>query len=98
MRPSGLSRRPFGRTRRRAPPAGVGGIYSGALPKALCWPALVLGLLLLTPAGFIGFLLSPLWIIAVTCSSIAVRPAHDGVYAGWRRRLDASRRRHTSQP
>ena len=46
--------------------AGVGGIHSGALPRSAAWPALVLGLLLLTPAGVIGFLLSPLWIIAVS--------------------------------
>ena len=46
--------------------AGVGGIHSGALPRSAAWTALVLGLLLLTPAGVIGFLLSPLWIIAVS--------------------------------
>ena len=46
--------------------AGVGGIYSGALPKAVAWAAIILGLLLLTPAGVIGFMLSPLWIIAVS--------------------------------
>jgi hypothetical protein len=46
--------------------AGVGGIHSGALPRAAAWPALLLGLVLLTPAGVIGFMLSPLWIIAVS--------------------------------
>jgi len=46
--------------------AGVGSIYSGALPKAVSWPAVLLGLLLLTPGGLIGFLLSPLWIVAVS--------------------------------
>lgn len=46
--------------------AGVGAIYSGALPKIVAWTAIVIGLLLLTPAGLLGFLLSPLWIIAVS--------------------------------
>lgn len=46
--------------------AGVGGIHSGALPRAAAWTALVLGLVLLTPAGVVGFLLSPVWIIAVS--------------------------------
>lgn len=46
--------------------AGTGGIYSGALHKAVAWPAVVLGLLLLTPAGLVGFVLSPLWIVAVS--------------------------------
>ena len=46
--------------------AGVGGINSGALSKVVAWPAIVLGLLMLTPAGFFGFLVSPVWIIAVS--------------------------------
>ncbi len=46
--------------------AGAGALTSGALPKALAWPAVVLGLLLLTPAGIAGFMLSPLWIIAAS--------------------------------
>lgn len=46
--------------------SGLGGIYSGALPKAVSWPAVLLGVLLLTPGGLVGFLLSPLWIIAVS--------------------------------
>ncbi len=56
--------------------AGLGGLNSGAFPRALCWPALLLGLLLLTPAGIIGFLLSPLWIIAV--SIVLFRRASSG--------------------
>lgn len=46
--------------------AGLGAIRSGALPKVVAWTAILLGLLLLTPAGLLGFLLSPLWIIAVS--------------------------------
>lgn len=46
--------------------SGVGGIYSGALPKVVSWAAVVLGVLLLTPGGLVGFLLAPLWIIAVS--------------------------------
>ena len=58
--------------------AGVGGLLSGALPKAAAWPAVLLGLMLLTPAGVIGFLLSPLWIIAV--SVILFRRARSYAY------------------
>jgi hypothetical protein len=46
--------------------AGVGALYSGALHQVVAWPAVVIGLCLLTPAGLIGFLLSPLWITAVS--------------------------------
>lgn len=45
---------------------GIGALYSGALHKVVAWPAVVLGLSLLTPVGLVGFMLSPLWIVAVS--------------------------------
>jgi hypothetical protein len=46
--------------------AGVGGLRSGTLPKAVCWAAMILGIAFLTPAGIVAFLLLPLWILAVS--------------------------------
>jgi hypothetical protein len=46
--------------------SGVGGLRSGALPKVMCWAALVLGVAFLTPAGIVAFLITPLWIIAAS--------------------------------
>ena len=45
---------------------GAGAIHSGALPKVLAWPAVLLGLLLLTPGGIVAFMLSPLWFLAAS--------------------------------
>jgi hypothetical protein len=53
--------------------AGVGGLLSGALPKIVGWTGLVLGVAQLTPGGIVAFMLTPLWIIAV--SVIAYRRA-----------------------
>ncbi|MDQ3857934.1 MAG: hypothetical protein M3327_05725, partial [Actinomycetota bacterium] len=44
--------------------AGVGGLRTLALPKPLCWSALVLGILFLTPAGFFAAFALPIWTIA----------------------------------
>jgi hypothetical protein len=42
-------------------------LRSGVLPKWLAWVSLVIGLLALAgPAGFIAFLLFPLWVLAVS--------------------------------
>jgi hypothetical protein len=46
--------------------AGIGGLRSGTLPKVACWTAMVLGVAFLTPAGMVAFLLTPLWILAVS--------------------------------
>jgi hypothetical protein len=46
--------------------AGIGGVRSGTLPKVACWIAMVLGVAFLTPAGIVAFLLTPLWILAVS--------------------------------
>ena len=46
--------------------AGIGGLRSGTLPKVACWAAMVLGVAFLTPAGIAAFLLTPLWILAVS--------------------------------
>jgi hypothetical protein len=37
---------------------------TGALPRWMGWVALVLGIVVLTPAGFFAFLISGLWIVA----------------------------------
>ena len=46
--------------------AGVGGLQSGTFPRMLSWAAVVLGIAFLTPAGIVAFLLTPLWIMAVS--------------------------------
>jgi hypothetical protein len=46
--------------------AGIGGLRSGTLPKVACWTAMALGVAFLTPAGIAAFLLTPLWILAVS--------------------------------
>lgn len=46
--------------------AGIGGVQTGALPRILCWTAVILGVAFLTPAGIAAFLLTPLWILVVS--------------------------------
>ena len=46
--------------------AGIGGLQSGTLPRVLGWAAVNLGIAFLTPAGIVAFLLTPLWIMAVS--------------------------------
>jgi hypothetical protein len=46
--------------------AGIGGLRSGALPRVLCWAALVLGVAFVTPAGLIAFFATPVWIVATS--------------------------------
>ena len=46
--------------------AGIGGVRTGAFPRFLCWTAVILGIAFLTPAGIAAFLLTPLWILAVS--------------------------------
>jgi hypothetical protein len=41
--------------------AGLGGLRTRALPKALSWSALVLGVAYFTPLGFFAFLALPVW-------------------------------------
>jgi hypothetical protein len=43
--------------------AGLGGLRTLALPRALAWVTVALGVLALTPAGPITFALLPLWLI-----------------------------------
>jgi len=44
--------------------AGLGGLRTVALPRALAWVTVALGVIALTPGGPITFLLLPLWLIA----------------------------------
>jgi hypothetical protein len=43
---------------------GVGGLRTATLPKSLSWPALVLGIAFLTPLGFFGLFVLPVWTLA----------------------------------
>lgn len=60
--------------------AGVGGLRSLALPRVLCWAGILIGAAMFTPAGLIGFFLTPVWIIAVSVVlyRAQVRPANVG--------------------
>jgi hypothetical protein len=44
---------------------GLGARRNGMLPKAVAWATIVIGAALLTPLGFFGFILLPLWLIVV---------------------------------
>jgi hypothetical protein len=44
---------------------GLGARRNGMLPTPVAWVTIVLGAALLTPAGFVGFILLPLWLIVV---------------------------------
>ncbi len=44
---------------------GLGARRNGMLPSALAWATIVIGASLLTPLGFFGFFLVPLWLIVV---------------------------------
>jgi hypothetical protein len=44
---------------------GLGARRNGMLPAPLAWVTLVLGISLLTPLGFFGFILLPVWLIVV---------------------------------
>jgi hypothetical protein len=50
---------------------GLGGLRTLALPKALSWSALVLGIAFLTPAGIVGFFGFPLWTLAASITLYA---------------------------
>jgi hypothetical protein len=42
--------------------AGIGGLRTTALPRWLAWTSVAMGVLFLTPAGFVPFTLMPLWL------------------------------------
>jgi hypothetical protein len=44
---------------------GIGARRSGMLPAPLAWATIVIGASLLTPLGFFGFVLVPVWLIVV---------------------------------
>ena len=45
--------------------AGLGARRNGMLPTPLAWATIVIGASLLTPLGFFGFILVPVWLIVV---------------------------------
>jgi hypothetical protein len=45
---------------------GVGALKAGALPSWLAWAAIVIGVVALTPAGFIGFMALGIWTLIVS--------------------------------
>ena len=53
---------------------GLGALRSRVLPVPLAWATVAIGASLLTPLGFVGFFLLPLWLIAVGVL-LARRPA-----------------------
>ena len=42
---------------------GLGALRNGMFPKLLAWATVVIGATLLTPLGFFGFILLPLWLV-----------------------------------
>jgi hypothetical protein len=44
---------------------GLGARRNGMLPRPLAWATIVIGASLLTPLGFFGFILVPVWLIVV---------------------------------
>jgi hypothetical protein len=60
---------------------GLGARRNGMLPAPLAWVTIVLGVSLLTPLGFFGFILLPVWLIVVglllSRSPATVSPAID---------------------
>lgn len=44
---------------------GIGGLRTAALNRPLAWVSIVMGIATLTPAGAVGFLLLPLWLIVL---------------------------------
>ena len=44
---------------------GLGARRNGMLPVPVAWATIVLGVALLTPAGFFGFIILPVWLIVV---------------------------------
>jgi hypothetical protein len=63
--------------------AGIGGLRTTALPAWLAWPSLVIGVVFLTPAGFVPFLLMPVWLV-VTGAVLVLGTRADAVPAAAR--------------
>ena len=61
----GPARGPAGAVRGAAARDGLGARRNAMLPTALCWASIVIGASLLTPVGFFGFILVPVWLIVV---------------------------------
>ena len=76
---------------------GLGARHNRMLPTPLAWATLVVGASLLTPAGFFGFILVPLWLIVVGAwlsRSATTSPEH----AARREPAVEQRRRRTPSP
>jgi hypothetical protein len=58
--------------------AGIGGLRTVALPKAISWIAIVLGVGFFTPVGPAGFLVLPFWVIAVSLILYRGQPESTG--------------------
>ncbi len=56
--------------------SGISALRHGALPKWLAWAGIVVAVLFVTPAFFVGFIGIPLWILAV--SIIGIRSSRNG--------------------
>ncbi len=61
---------------------GLGARRNGMLPTPLAWATIVIGASLLTPLGFFGFILVPVWLIAVGLLLSRARPVYEGGPSG----------------
>ena len=55
---------------------GLGARRNGMLPTPLAWATIVIGASLLTPLGFFGFFLVPVWLIVVGLMLTRPAPRH----------------------
>jgi hypothetical protein len=69
---------------------GIGARRNGMLPRSVAWATIVIGASLLTPLGYFGFILIPLWLVVVglllsrtssdaIATAPALAPAHSAV-------------------
>ena len=61
--------------------AGIGSLKSGLLPRWLGWAAIAIGVVALTPAGFLGFLALGIWTL-VASAMLATRASEVDDHAG----------------
>jgi hypothetical protein len=68
--------------------SGAGALRTGALPKAIAWGAIVLGIAFLTPLGFFALFVFPAWALATSVVLFRAGPGTDAVAALGGRRSD----------